>query len=143
MEVNNRIGLCLLVLTVVISGCVDAEPSTPDETVENYFSDLNGFAEDTESAYDYLSSDVQDETSYADYHEEITMMKSSYESQGVSFDLLQVETTEESEGSATVEIVYTMEMLQGGATNVDREVDLVKEDDSWKIDELFNPYNLD
>lgn len=139
----RRTALFALLVAVVVSGCVDVEPETPEETVETYSNNLLAFDADTEAAYNLLSSDVQNETDYSDYHENIVNMKSGLESQGVSFELLQVETIAEANESATVEAVFTMEMLQGGATNVEAEIDLLKEEDSWKINEEFNPYALE
>jgi hypothetical protein len=111
--------------------------SSPDAAVQNYFDSLTGLSQDTESAYQMLSSDVQSETEYADYNTEMINLKDAQA--GATYEMVTVETVNESESTATVAATITVDSLQG-AYNVDKQVELVKEDSQWKIDEKMNPY---
>jgi hypothetical protein len=111
--------------------------STPDAVVQDYFDSLTGLSQDTESAYQMLSSDVQSETGYADYNTEMINLKDAQT--GATYEIVTIETVEESDSTATVSATITVDNLQG-AYNIDKEVDLVKEEGEWKIDEKMNPY---
>lgn len=123
-------------------GDVSDSPSTgtsssPDAVVQDYFDELTGISQDTESAYQMLSSDVQSGTGYADYNTEMINFKDAQT--GATYEIVTIETVSESENTATVAATITVDGLQG-AYNVDKEVSLVKEEGAWKIDEKMNPY---
>ena len=135
---REAILLGLIAAVLITSGCVESEPETPDETLETYFDDLTGFSVDTESAYELLSSEAQSEVDYPDFHQEVTSLESAT---NANYELLTVETLDESEETATVEIIYSIEPLQGGSINQEREIELVTEDENWRVNENFNPYD--
>jgi hypothetical protein len=111
--------------------------SSPDAVVQDYFDRLTGLDQDTEAAYQMLSSDVQSETGYADYNTEMINYKDAQP--GATYEIVTIDTMNESETTATVSATITVDTLEG-AYNVDKEVDLVKEEGEWKIDEKMNPY---
>ena len=114
-----------------------AASSSPDAVVQDYFDELTGFSQDTESAYQMLSSNVQSETGYADYNTEMINLKDAQA--GATYEIVTIDTVNESENTATVSATITVDTLQG-AYNIDKEVDLVKEEGEWKIDEKMIPY---
>lgn len=111
--------------------------SSPATVVQDYFDSLTGLSQDTESAYQMLSSDVQSETGYADYNTEMINYKDAQT--GATYEIVTIETVNKSENTATVSATITVDRLQG-AYNIDKEVELVKEDGEWKLDEKMNPY---
>jgi hypothetical protein len=111
--------------------------SAPDAVIENYFDSLTGFDQDTESAYEMLTSDIQSETSYADYNTEMINYKDAQA--GATYELMSSDIVNETENSATVSTTITVDTLQG-AYNIDKQVELVQEEGEWKIDEKMNPY---
>jgi hypothetical protein len=119
------------------TGSTMGTSSSPDAAVQDYFDSLTGLSQDTESAYQMLSSDVQSETGYADYNTEMINMKDAQT--GATYEIVTIETIDESDSTATVSATITVDNLQG-AYNIDKEVDLVKEEGEWKIDEKMNPY---
>lgn len=112
-----------------------------EELIEDYTSNLYGFTEDTEASYELLSSDVREQVDYTDYHGSITSVKSGLEAQGVTFDLLNVETLDENINSAVVEVTAEMS-IPGGTATPSTDVSLLLEEDGWKIDENWNPFNI-
>lgn len=142
---NQKALVPLLCLVIAASGCAGSSSagSSPDGVAESYVSSLTEYEADTEAAYDLLSSDVREQTEFTDYHQSITNLKSSFESQGVMFELLQVETLEQNENTSTVEVTMEMELMSGGTTTPSSELELIKEEGSWKVDEEFNPYDME
>lgn len=135
----------LLALVLITSGCMSSTTSSdmsPEATVEAYIGHLTGFSEDTEASYEMLSSDVRDNTDYVDYHSDITTLKSAYSRQGLRFEVLQTENISQSESEATVELTLSAESAMGGTMTPNTEVSLVKEDETWKIDQELNPYDI-
>lgn len=135
--------LALIALILVTSGCISSDLSsnkTPEETVKNYITYLND--EDTRSSYEMLSSSVKDNTEYSEYQSEIITAKSPYNSQGNTFEVLQAETQSESENKTTLRVTVTKESSIGGPVSPTSNVQLIKEEGLWKINQTWNPFGL-
>jgi len=112
----------------------------PSEVVREYYNAVTGFSQNTERAYDYLSSDVQAENEYLAYDETIRSTKSSLNSQGATVELVQIETLNQTEETATVEVVQRLRFA-GAVNNEKINVTVIKEDGEWRIDEVFDPFS--
>ena len=155
---HNSFSLILfLALVVVASGCVsnsqntqdpqpDAqtnadteEPSTPPgEAVQNYLSyNWNG---EYYEAYDLLSENATDTDRDSWYNE---MDQRFFTYSDWSFDFLRVENETISDDNASVEFtVRRYANTVRGQTSVDtvtKEVDLKKENNSWRLSEEYDP----
>lgn len=140
---QNKSILILVAFVVAASGCSSSTTTSqedPAAVAEAYSSDITGPLEDLESAHDRLSSDVKENTDYPSYDTEITSVKSATTGQGATKELLQTETIQETNETAKVNLTYQTELVQGGAFNEELTMDLVYEDGTWKVDEVFNPY---
>ena len=135
------IGIVGFFTGAMLMGDVDTTTSgEPDEVAEAYSDNLLGFSTDTEAAYEMLSSDAQEQIDYLDYDEEIQNAESGLSQQAASLELMQTEVLEESDEEATVQIVYQLDVALGATTNIESEIDLVKEEEEWRIAEPWNPY---
>lgn len=111
-----------------------------EEVIKSYVSNIEGYEADTESAYELLSSDVRASRQYSDYANSISLVKTDMRNQGLSFDFSGVETIDETYYTAEVEVTIEVDYSSGITTTPVSTVELVFEDNSWKIDEDWNPY---
>lgn len=113
-----------------------------EEVITSYANHLLGYSEDTEAAYEMLSTEVKSNNQQLDYSNSIKVLKKDYERQGVTFELSNVETVDENINSAEVEVTMEMQLPSGVTTKPSGTVDLILEEGSWKIDEEWNPYSM-
>lgn len=111
-----------------------------EKVIKSYVSSLEGYEADTESAYELLSSDVRASRQYSDYSNSISLVKTDMRNQGLSFDFSGVETIDETYSTAEVEVTMEVDYSSGITTTPVSKVKLIFEDNSWKIDENWNPY---
>lgn len=132
----EKSAIILLGLVVVASGCVDGVDDTPENAVESYFDHVTGFSQDYESAYQLLSDDVQQNTSLEDFRSRMSAEIGSIQGQGGSIEKDELTVINQSEGSTTVEVNYHVD-FGPGISDYESAVELVREEEEWRIDEEF------
>ena len=129
--------LCLSLIFVL--GCIGQDE--PEDVVSDYFNSITRIRPDFKKAYNLLSSNVQEDLGYVEFYKEMSINSARYGYE-YNFELLECEIIEETKDFSIVKITYSLEsrvyrvVLSIEETNVS----LVKENNNWKIDELFDPF---
>ena len=113
---------------------------SPSKVAEIYFEELMGwnlFGTDYQNMYSLLSDTAKDNLDFDKYSNDQELIKNAYIMQGVTFHFLQVQNEDINGETATVELKCKM-MASGYPFTYNREIKLVKEDDSWKLDDAYN-----
>ena len=141
VSMRSYLIIALISFVVVVSGCLDVDQD-PDQMAESYVYNLQ--SEDFEAAYGHLSEDVQEDVELEEFEEEKENILENNAIAGISYDIIESEVIEESEGSATVEISMRANVWGAEVSERTEELELKETDvGSWELQSYWKPLKAD
>ena len=130
---NKKLILILSIILIIVAVIVtiiviNSDKEKPEDVFASYISNIND--KNYENMYEFLSSDSKNKISKEDF---VTKNKNIYE--GIDALNVKVDITETQKENKNVKLLYNQEMdTSAGQMKFSNNVNLVKEEDTYKID---------
>ncbi len=135
-RVLGIIGFIVVSMFVLAAIVYIIGPQGPKEVAESY--SKNWINSSPEEAYELLSSSAKNEIDYSDFQTKVEMWSDGMEMQVTSIEVDRVENIYQYENRAKVKVVYEVEKMLK-SVHVEKEMELVKENESWKMKKAYSP----